>query len=305
VDYRSEISVNKDYIQKNMVDSYRRVRNTFRYLMGNIHDLDPQHDMVPYAELPELDRWALDATQRLVDRTTKAFEAFDLHKVYGGVHNFCAVEMSSFYLDVIKDRLYCSAPNWRERRAAQTVLAHILSVLVRLTAPILVHTAEEVWGKMPFKPEDHESVHLASWPEPEREYMDDALHARWERLLAVRDGVLKVLEGLRGAKTIGQSLEASVTLLASDEETVNLVEVNRALLEETAMVSELQVARCEGEPSDVAAVPGVAGLWVVASRSGHAKCERCWNLREDVGGDADHPTLCERCIRAVRDLPAE
>jgi isoleucyl-tRNA synthetase len=304
VDYRSEISVNRDYIQKNMVDAYRRVRNTFRYLLGNLHDFDPARDAVAYEDLGELDRWALDATERLVRRTTEAFEAFDLHKVYGGVHNFCAVEMSSFYLDVIKDRLYCSGAAWAERRAAQTVLAHVLSVLVRLTAPILVHTSEEVWEAMPFRPEEIDSVHLSAWPVPQEGYLDEELHRRWSGLLAVRGSVLRVLEGLRAGKEIGQSLEASVRLAVSDERTAELLASAGELLREITLVSEVTVARSEGAPEGAAwtAAEGVAGLWVAAAPSGHAKCLRCWNLRSDVGADEGYADLCERCARAVAEI---
>ncbi len=302
VDYRDQIAVNRDYLKKGMADAYRRVRNTFRFLLGNTADFDPARHSVPCEEMPEIDRWVLDELTRLVGRVTRAWEEYELHQVYGQIHNFCAVTMSSVYLDVLKDRLYCSGADWPGRRSAQTVLHQVLLTLCRLTAPILVHTAEEVWSHIEHRDEDVESVHLCRWPEPEEAWFDDALHARWQHLLAVRDDVLRAVEVLREEKAVSQAMGACVTMAAQQAELRALLLEQRESLGELLMVSELEVLHKEPSEDEAAGmIEGVSepDLLVRAEPSAHPKCERCWNLRPGVGQDADHPDLCRRCARAV------
>ena len=305
VDYRDQISVNADYLRTGMVDAYRRVRNTFRFLLGNVADFDPAAHAVPRSAMPEVDRWALDELARLVGRVTEAWETYQLHQVYGFVHNFCAVTMSSTYLDLLKDRLYCSAPDWPGRRSAQTVLHRALLTLCKLTAPMLVHTAEEVWSSIACKDEDVPSVHLCRWPEPPPQWLDDELHERWQRLLGVRDDVARAVETLRQRKDVSQSMEASVTLASPMASLRELLAARREDLVELLMVSELTVLDRAPAPEEAAEMtPGQKEphLLIRAVSSPHAKCARCWNLRESVGRDAGHPDLCSRCVRAIGDL---
>lgn len=303
IDYRDQIAVSADYLRTGVVDAYRRVRNTFRFLLGNTHDFDPAADAVPFAEMPEIDRWLLGEMARLVRRVGEAWEGYEIHRVYGLIHHFCTATLSSVYLDVTKDRAYCSGPDWPERRSAQTVMHRVLLALVRLTAPILVHTADEVWDHIQHRDEDVESVHLTLWPEPPAEWLDEELDARWQRLLGVRDDVARAVEALREEKTVANSMEATVALSATDDGLRALLAEHRDHLLELLMLSELTVAERAPAPEEQAQM--TAGkkepdLFVQAAPSGHTKCARCWNLRPSVGQDGDHPDLCDRCVRAVR-----
>jgi isoleucyl-tRNA synthetase len=302
VDYRDTISVSRDYIRKNMADAYRRIRNTFRFMLGNLADFNPLVDSLRYGELKDIDRWILDETARLVDRVTEAWDRYDLHRVYTLLHNFCAVQMSSVYLNALKDRLYCSGADWPERRSAQTALRHVLLVLCRLCAPVLVHSAEEVWEHIKDKDEDVESIHLAHWPDPPKEWRDDELCSRWVRFLQIRDDVDRAIESLRESESVSNSMDACVRLWTNDETLRNLLDEYYDTLLELLMVSELEVP--EEEPgamadSEVQAEGEKSGLKVFARPSTYKKCERCWNLRPSVGSNSDAPDLCERCIKAV------
>jgi len=307
VDYRDQMHVSKEYLQASMVDAYRRVRNTFRFLLGNVSDFDPARHAVPYEQMPEVDRWALDELARLVQRVTRAWEAYELHQVYGLIHNFCAVTMSSTYLDLLKDRLYCSGRDWQERRSAQTVLHQILLAVCKLTAPVLAHTTDEVWSHVGSKDQDVPSVHLCLWPEPPARWLDDDLHQRWQRLLAVRDDVARAVEALRERKAVAQSMEVSVTLAAWSDSLRALLTRHRDDLLELLMVSELGVlsaAPVDSEAREMTAGQGEPDLLIRAVPSRHPKCARCWNLRDTVGPDARHSDLCERCVRAVEGIGA-
>ena len=267
--------------------------------MGNLHDFDTARDAVSDDALLEIDRWALAETARLVDAVTRAYEGYQFHRVYHLVHNFCVVEMSSFYLDILKDRLYCGGRTSPERRAAQTVLYKVLRALVKLVAPVLVHTAEEVWGMIPGGRES-ESVHMSLWPEVETAYANDALAARWERMIAVRDEVLKSLEALRAAKTIGGSLEASVTLYTEDEELFEFVNSFGDDLATVFIVSDAKVVLGRSETATQSA--DIPALFVEAAPSKFSKCGRCWNFRPSVGSVEGRPDLCKRCAEVVDNL---
>ncbi len=295
VNFRDDINVSRDLIGR-LSDAYRRVRNTFKYLLGNLHDFDPDTDAVATADLLEIDRWALAELARLVDEVTRACESYTYHRVYNLVYRFCVVEMSSFYLDILKDRLYCEGNASRDRRSAQTVLFRILDALVRMLAPILAHTAEEVWQVMPGR-RDAESVHLAAWPTGSAGDSDDALAARWERMIGVRGEVMKSLEALRAAKTIGGSLEAAVTLYTEDEELYAFLKSFEADLATIMIVSEAKVIL--GTHPEAAQSEEIPALHVHAFPSSLDKCKRCWNLRDSVGKCADHAALCERCAKVV------
>ena len=297
VDYRSDINTSRSIIA-NMEEPYRRFRNTFRYLLGNLADFDPEHHRVGLDQMGELDRWALSRLQAVVAEVLKAYEEYQFYRVYQRLYTFCTVDLSAFYLDVVKDRLYCEGKDSVGRRAAQTVLYELLEALVRLLAPILIHTCEEVWDHMPWR-EDLESIHLARFPELRPEWRDEALEARWKQLIAVRDEVARELEKLRAAKKIGSGLDARVTLYAEGE-LLELLRSAESVLPEAFIVSEVEVR--EGDSPDAVKGVDLPALGIVAEPSQRAKCVRCWRLLPSVGQVAEHPGLCERCARVVSQM---
>jgi isoleucyl-tRNA synthetase len=304
LDFADDVRMSERGI-KEMSEAYRKIRNTFRYLLGNLED-HAQFD--PRAVLPEtlheIDRWALGQLNRVIRDVRTAYEQFEFYRVYQRIYQFCAVELSSFYLDVLKDRLYAEHPDGPDRRAAQYVLARLHDALARLLAPIIPHTAEELWEFVPKSDEGRSgvpaSVHLAEFPEPEPAWDDPAGDETWADLLAVRGEVLRELEKLRAAKLIGSSLEASLHIGSNDPAIAELLERSSDLLPTIAIVSEVKIGGAM--PEGAARGVDLTALWIKAGKSPHAKCERCWNLRETVGQDAAHPTLCDRCARVVKAL---
>jgi len=295
VDYKNDINVSMGLIQR-MGEAYRRIRNTFRYLLGNLAGFDAEADAVAPDEMLELDRWALSELQHLVERVTKAYEEYQFHRVYHEVHNFCAVEMSAFYLDVLKDRLYCEAPKSPERRSAQTAMHRIARTLVKLVAPVLVHTAHEVWEHLGGR-EDLDSVHLALWPEVDAKRVDPALDERFAVILKVREEVSREIEKMRAEKAVGSSLEVAVELYADNAELRALLESLGEKLAGYLLTSEVTLA--DGKPDGAVQGTELGALWVKTSKSDHPKCLRCWNFRKSVGSNASHPALCERCAKIV------
>jgi len=295
-DYTEDIRLSTEIMDR-LADAYRRMRNTFRFLLGNLGDFDPARDRQPYARLDEVDRWVLDRLARLVDRVRRAYEEYQFHIVVHSVHNFCAVDLSAQYLDVIKDRLYTSAPDDPRRRAAQTAGYDIFQALARLMAPILTFTAEEAWRYAPGP--RSESVHLERFPEVPLEWVDDTLKRDWDRLLEVRREVAKALETARAQKLIGSGLEARVRVQSAPEDLPGLLGAKRELLPTLFIVSQVtlepdpQPARVSYESQDI------PGLVIGVDRAPGEKCERCWTRSEEVGRDPAHPTLCGRCVRVV------
>ncbi|MGH7377509.1 MAG: class I tRNA ligase family protein, partial [Candidatus Methylomirabilales bacterium] len=292
-DYRDDIRLS-DEILSRLAEGYRRIRNTCRYLLGNLKDFDPRTDLLPLADLQEIDRFILHRLARLTERLLRVYEGYEFHVFYHSLHNFCAVDLSAFYLDVLKDRLYTSGRTSRARRAAQTALYHLLTGLVRLMAPVLSFTADEVWAALPKAGGEAESVHLEAFPAVEGAWLDDALGERWERLLAVRDQVLKALEEVRQAKTIGNSLEAHVDLHAGAT-LLSFLRPYAADLPTFFIVSSVTLHADEEVSGDT--------LTVRVSRARGLKCERCWIYRETVGRDPGHPTLCDRCVGVLAGRP--
>ncbi|MFB3816021.1 MAG: isoleucine--tRNA ligase [Candidatus Methylomirabilales bacterium] len=286
-DYRDDIRLS-DEILTRLADGYRRIRNTCRYLLANLYDFDPARDAVPAGELLALDRYILHRLQELTERVRQAYEDYEFHVLYHALHHFCAVDLSAFYLDVLKDRVYTSAPGAAIRRSAQTAMHEVLVSLVKLMAPVLSFTAEEVWRyvTMPDKPA---SVHLTEFPRVRPEWLDEALARDWQRLLAVRDDVLRELEAARKAKLIGSAQEAAVTVEAPGE-AYDFLAARREELETIAIVSRLEVARR----------PSGEGVAVRVERAGGTKCPRCWNYRTDIGASAAHPDVCARCAGALQ-----
>jgi isoleucyl-tRNA synthetase len=307
-DYTEDIRLPEPELMAQLIEAYRRIRNTCRFLLGNLSDFDPDRHRVPFGELEELDRWALNRLGRLIARVRRAYEEYQFHQVYHVLYNFCAVDLSALYLDILKDRLYTFARDDRRRRAAQTACYEILVALTRLMAPILTFTAEEVWGHIPGggKPE---SVHLMTFPEDRGEWLDEALEEEWERLLEVRREVARALEAARQRKIIGSSLEARVFLAeAPEEQWMPLLQrKGPTLLKTLFIVSDVQLgkappagAKTRYESQDI---PGfVVDVVKADPAQGWQKCERCWVWSRRVGEDAGHPTLCERCAPVVGAL---
>jgi isoleucyl-tRNA synthetase len=289
-DYRDDIRLSGEILTR-LVEGYRRIRNTCRYLLGNLADFDPAADAVPAAELLPIDRFILHRLQRLVERVRTAYETYEFHALYHSLHNFCAVDLSAFYLDVLKDRVYTSAPTSRERRSAQTAMSEILTSLVTLMAPVLSFTADEVWRYLPLRGKPA-SVHLAEFPAVRSELLDEDLAATWERLLGVRDEILRHLEIARKEKRIGSAQEAAVEVAAGEADH-DFLTAHRADLETICIVSALTVTG--GAASAAAEAP----MEVRVDRAPGAKCPRCWNYRLDLGRSSAHPEVCGRCADAL------
>jgi isoleucyl-tRNA synthetase len=291
-DYKDDIKISNE-ILKRLADAYFRIRNTYRFLLGNLYDFNPEKDRVPYPELYEIDRWALHQLQKLISRVREAYERFEFHVVYHSVQNFCAVEMSAFYFDILKDRLYTFSTRSVGRRSAQTALYEILKSLTSLMAPILSFTAEEVWRYIPLEPGKEESVHLTLFPEARNEYLDNALNERWEKIWEIRSVVTKALEEARKEKKIGLSLDAQVHLYLP-EKTYQFLQPYEKELKSIFIVSSVAL---HPVPSGTKEEKEVR---VEILRADGKKCERCWNYDLSVGGHSEHQTICQRCVEAIQ-----
>src|SRR5919198_5442067 len=258
-DYTQDIRLSTEILER-LADAYRRIRNTFRFLLGNLSDFDPARDRQSSARLDEVDRWILDRLGRLVGRVTHAYETYEFHTVFHAVHNFCAVDLSAQYLDIIKDRLYTSGADDPRRRAAQTACYDIFSALARLMAPILTFTAEEAWRHPPRA--RAESVHLERFPEVPREWLDDVLKQQWDRLLEVRREVAKALETARAQKLIGSGLEARVRILSAPEDLPALLGGKRELLATLFIVSRVDLTAGGGPASVTYESQDIPGLTI-------------------------------------------
>ena len=293
-DYHADIRISND-ILKQLSEAYRKIRNTARYILGNLDGFDPDAGRVSPEELTELDRWAYAKLDELIDRVRAGYDALDYHVAFHAIHNFCVVEMSSFYLDIIKDRLYCEKKDSVLRRAAQTAMYDILTAITRLAAPILVFTCEEIWQHLPASASlDMGSVFFNQMPEKANLALPDGFAEKWELIYQVRSDVLKALEPKRASKEIGKSTDARITLTCSPELYGKLLPF-AAELAPVFIVSSVEVA--EGDSGEFAGE--TEGLFVTSSLDPHEKCERCWLHDESVGKNSAHPTLCARCAAAV------
>ncbi len=290
-DYRQEMTVS-DEILKRVADAYRRIRNTARFLLGNLHGFDPAAHALSVDQLLPLDRYAMDLAWQLQQETVEAYADYRYLRVYQGLHHFCSVDMGAFYLDIIKDRLYTLPVAHVARRSAQTAMFHILEALVRWLAPVCCFTAEEIWAEMPGVRED--SVLLSTWYEK----LEPAASERslWSRLRAVREVVGPRLEALRRAKTIGSSLAAEVTLEAEGELARDLQRVGDEL-RFVFITSDVHLGRVAA--ADESGEFGGDRVKVSVSATQHPKCIRCWHHRADVGAHVEHPELCGRCVENI------
>ncbi len=290
-DYQSDVSVSKNII-KQVTEVYRKIRNTARYILGNTSDFDPD-EPVAYEDLQELDKWALTRLNKLIRACTKAYETYSFHEAYHAINQFCVVDMSQFYLDIIKDRLYTTKADSLARRSAQTVMYEVLSSLVRILAPITCFTAEEIWKFMKHKKGEHsDSVMLEFYPKANEAWDNEELSQKWSKLIDVKDSVAKELEEARAAKTIGLSLQAKATLTASGDDYKFLKE-NESLLQEVCIVSDLVVEEGKVSDEDASDIRSLKLSAKVEEAEGE-KCERCWMISKTVG-KAKYPGVCERC----------
>ncbi|PIE57492.1 MAG: isoleucine--tRNA ligase [Desulfobulbus propionicus] len=303
--YQDDVKVS-DEILKHVSDAYRKIRNTIRFLLGNLKDFDPNRDGVDQAQFTELDRWALAKYAVLVNRVLRAYDSFEFHQVYHSLFTFCGTVVSSLYMDVLKDRLYCSRPDALERRAAQTVIYRICDGLLKLMAPILCFTAEEAWGHFRSLPQNaamEESIFFQEFPKVDDIAVDKELLKRWDTLLALRSTVTRVLEHARREKSIGLSLDAQV-ILRVDQVLKPFVEEYREQIRELCIVSSL-IIDSDHRMTDVGFTTveeGLEGVAVAVTAAPGGKCERCWMISPTVGRDEKHTTLCSRCAEVVASL---
>ena len=294
-DYKADIRISKE-ILKQLSEVYRKIRNTIRYILGNTNDFNYETDKVEFKDMLELDRWALMHMQLLKKEVSAAYESYDFHVLYHAIHNFCSVEMSSYYLDILKDRLYAYKADSFERRSAQTAMYEIMLDLVVMIAPVLSFTMEEVWQFMKKPASMPESVFMMPWPECKEEYIDEALESKWDNFIEIRSEITRVLEGARRAKTIGHSLDAKVELHATGEALAILRSVEGDL---ATLLIVSQAKLMEGLAGGVEAT-GREDLKVTVQAAEGEKCERCWIYSDTVGKDAEHPTVCARCAAALK-----
>ena len=299
VDYSADVPIGAGILRQ-LADVYRKVRNTSRYLLGNLHDFNPAADAIPVAELPLLDRWMLQRTAEVMDEITEAFESYEFFRFFQLLQNFCVTDLSNFYLDIAKDRLYVSAPADRRRRSCQTVMSLIIERLAGMIAPVLCHMAEDIWQNLPYEVEET-SIFQRGWPTVPAEWRDPALSDPIQQLRELRAAVNRVLEDCRSRQELGASLEASIRLEAQSpalQSALSWLNTNGDAevdgLRDWLLVSQLQLG---GEPwaELLANQTGEAAI-IEVSRARGIKCERCWHYESDVGQHSQHPALCGRCI---------
>lgn len=299
VDYREDVKIS-DNILKQMAEAYRRVRNTARYILGNSNDFNPNTDRVPYEQLMEIDKWALHKLEVLKRKVTENYDKYEFYNLFQDIHYFAGVDMSAFYLDIIKDRLYTEGTNSIERRSAQTVMTEILVTLTKMIAPILSFTAEEIWETLPEVLKDRESVLLTDWYKENDEYLNPEIENKWVEIIKVRKEANKSLEKARQGKDriIGNSLDAKVMLHSTDAEIQKFLVENREKLELALIVSEVEIV----ENIDETFTKGeeATDLYIKVLHAEGEKCERCWKYSKELGKDPEHPTLCPRCASVLK-----
>jgi isoleucyl-tRNA synthetase len=289
--YFDDMRASEEILQR-VTDGYRKLRNTARFALGNLHGFEPERDAVAVDEMLEIDRWALAELDLVIGKVLKAYEAYEFHTVYHTLYNFATVTLSARYFDIVKDRLYTFAPRNHARRSAQTALFRIADALARMLAPILVFTADELWENLANTSEALSSVHLALFPEAEGGDQSSLL-TNWENLFEIRDQVLRVLEEARIAKRIGSSLEAKVKVVAAGK-TLDLLQNYQDELRYLFIVSQVELVQAENESVSITVEPAAG-----------SKCERCWNYSTHVGESARYPTVCERCVAALEEIERE
>jgi isoleucyl-tRNA synthetase len=299
VEYQADVKMS-DRVMTQLSEAYRKIRNTFRFALGNLADFDPSRDAVPNDQLDELDRWMLERTAELVKKCREWYAGYDFHRVYHAIHDYCVVDLSAFYYDVLKDRLYTKAAKSKSRRSAQTAVWKITSALIRLATPVLVFTSEEIWKYVPKAPGEPESIHMSVFPDEPglRTGITADTVAAWDLLSKVRSEVLKALEVARNEKKINSGLEARVSLNAELELRAKLKHY-LPVLPSLFIVSQVDFFSAGAGSYRSDAVPG---LEVIVQRADGTKCDRCWNYSTQVGENKRYPTVCERCTEALAEI---
>lgn len=301
-DYREDIRISET-ILKQLSDAYRRIRNTSRFLLGNLSDFNPLVDGVDREAMPQIDRFAMHSLQKLIQKSIKAYQDYEFHVIYHGLYNYCTLDLSAFYLDILKDRLYTSPPKSIMRRSAQTVMYAILRAISRLMAPILTFTAEEIWVHMPHRGDEAESIHMLDFPQVESGWLDPELATKWDRLRGIRGEVTKALEQARAQKTIGHPLDAALTLTC-DPDTYEFLRPYTDDLRSMFIVSKVCLE--PGKPTDDSNQgEGMDGIAIQVNPATDEKCQRCWVHDPTVGDDAAHPSLCHRCKTVIDKINPE
>jgi len=302
--YNEDVRISKEILER-LIDAYRKIRNTIRFMLSNIYDFDPQRDAVPYENLLEFDKWALN---RLSERTCglasmdECYGTFEFANVYRIIYAFCNDDLSSIYLDILKDRLYTSSAQSRKRRSAQTVLYHILDILIRSMAPLLPFTAQEAFS---FLPKTHsetgvQNVHLLSWPEIPDIWKSAEMDKKFLTPIDIRQEVLKVLEEKRQKGEIGSSLDAKVTIETASDSCYRDLQMNQELLRYFFIVSQVELKKVNHIDQGIS--KNFLTTKILVEKADGQKCARCWNYSTQVGGDVVHPTLCERCVPIVKEF---
>lgn len=303
-DYHADIRFSNE-ILKQLTDTYKKIRNTARYILGNLGDsngFDVKKDIVPINELHEIDKWALLRLNALIEKCKAAYDAFDFHVAIHGIHNFCVTDMSNFYLDIIKDRLYCTGEKSADRRAAQTAMYYIISALSRLVAPVLAFTAEEIWKYMPHSEEDDtNSVMMNNFPTPIDVQVDDAFVEKWNFIYQLRADATKALEVKRADKFIGASLEAKVIIHVNSDASLHAkLDSYSDILAKVFIVSGVEIV--DGGSGEFKSDFMADNLSYDVAKADGEKCERCWIYSKSVGKNALYPTLCDRCAEEVAKI---
>ena len=295
VDYREDVRISENILQQ-MSDAYRRIRNTARFLMGNLNDFDYANDKVDYKDMFEIDKWAMHKLEELKAKTTEFYDKYEFYSLFQEITYFCSMEMSSFYLDIVKDRLYCEGTTSIERRSTQTVLTEVLKVLVRIIAPVLSFTADEIWERIPETLKEEESVHLSKWIEARPEYLNKELAQKWDKIARLRREVNKKLEAERQNGLIGHSLDARVLLNIANDEYSFIKDYTENEVSDLFIVSQVKFV------NDNLAESEIEGINIAVEKASGEKCERCWKYDEEVGHNHNHPDVCPRCANVLEKM---
>lgn len=295
VDYREDVRISENILQQ-MSDAYRRIRNTARFLMGNLNNFDYANDKVDYKDMFEIDKWAMHKLEELKEKTTEYYDKYEFYSLFQEITYFCSMEMSSFYLDIVKDRLYCEGTTSIERRSAQTVLTEVLKVLVRIISPVLSFTADEIWERIPEALKEEESVHLSKWIEANPEYLNEELAKKWDKIARLRREVNKKLEAERQTGLIGHSLDARVLLNIANAEYSFIKDYAENEVSDLFIVSQVKFV------NDNLAESEIEGISISVEKASGEKCERCWKYDEEVGHDHNHSDVCPRCASVLEKM---
>lgn len=295
VDYREDVRISENILQQ-MSDAYRRIRNTARFLMGNLNNFDYANDKVDYEDMFEIDKWAMHKLEELKEKTTEYYDKYEFYSLFQEITYFCSMEMSSFYLDIVKDRLYCEGTTSIERRSAQTVLTEVLKVLVRIISPVLSFTADEIWERIPEALKEEESVHLSKWIEANPEYLNEELAKKWDKIARLRREVNKKLEAERQTGLIGHSLDARVLLNIANAEYSFIKDYTENEVSDLFIVSQVKFV------NDNLAESEIEGISISVEKASGEKCERCWKYDEEVGHDHNHSDVCPRCASVLEKM---